>query len=172
MPTGSHILKMCTKCGETKPLKEFYKRWKNLKNRHEQCRSCKLKKRHEWMARRGSDYTTEWKNKNAKNFEVYHLAQDKYHAKKAGLSWEEYVRISEEQKGLCGICNQRNIPKLKRRLVFDHDHATGKFRGLICHYCNIVLGAAKDNPETLIAAAKYLEYASYAERFNPAGLGC
>lgn len=43
-----------------------------------------------------------------------------------------------------------------RMPVFDHDHATGKFRGWICNECNKGLGSFKDSPETLRAAIDYL----------------
>lgn len=44
-------------------------------------------------------------------------------------------------------------------LVFhvDHCHDSGKVRGLLCMACNIMLGKAQDNTETLRAAIKYLE---------------
>jgi hypothetical protein len=39
----------------------------------------------------------------------------------------------------------------------DHDHATRKFRGLICSACNKILGIAKDSEETLLNASAYLK---------------
>jgi len=50
----------------------------------------------------------------------------------------------------CEICS------IQGKIVFDHDHVTGKFRGWICERCNFSLGHAKDNPETLEKMAKYL----------------
>lgn len=50
----------------------------------------------------------------------------------------------------CEICGNGG------KIVFDHDHATGKFRGWICHSCNVALGAAKDNPAILQAQMRYL----------------
>ena len=41
-------------------------------------------------------------------------------------------------------------------LCLDHDHVTEKFRGWLCLNCNHGLGKFKDNPETLIRAAEYL----------------
>lgn len=38
----------------------------------------------------------------------------------------------------------------------DHDHTTGKIRGTLCRGCNHGLGNFCDNPQLLIAAAKYL----------------
>lgn len=39
----------------------------------------------------------------------------------------------------------------------DHDHATGKARGLLCTKCNLLLGLALESPVTLRSAASYLE---------------
>jgi hypothetical protein len=41
----------------------------------------------------------------------------------------------------------------------DHCHQTGTFRGLLCHLCNKGLGLFKDRPDTLLAAARYLQVA-------------
>ena len=61
--------------------------------------------------------------------------------------------LTEENK-FCVICEDF-APK---RMVNDHDHTTGFYRGRICHSCNIVLGMARDKPRTLINAIKYLRY--------------
>ena len=43
-----------------------------------------------------------------------------------------------------------------RRLAVDHNHTTGKVRGLLCSNCNTLLGKAKDNVNILQAAIDYL----------------
>lgn len=53
--------------------------------------------------------------------------------------------------GECEIC--KNIS----RLVYDHNHADGSFRGWICRHCNCGLGFFRDNVDNLITAARYLE---------------
>jgi len=45
----------------------------------------------------------------------------------------------------------------KLKLLIDHDHETGKIRGLLCHRCNTGLGFFLDNPHFLTNAAFYLE---------------
>ena len=57
-------------------------------------------------------------------------------------------RKKPEQCELCGSLG---------RICFDHDHNTGKFRGWICHRCNVVLGLTKDNSELLLAIVEYLK---------------
>jgi hypothetical protein len=54
--------------------------------------------------------------------------------------------------------NLRNrLPR--RRLVGDHCHATGKFRGIICDNCNVAMGLTGDQPELLRALADWIEAA-------------
>jgi Recombination endonuclease VII len=52
---------------------------------------------------------------------------------------------------LCEICGELNI-----RIVFDHCHRRGHFRGWICDRCNRVLGLVKDSPKLLSLLQKYL----------------
>lgn len=43
------------------------------------------------------------------------------------------------------------------RTSIDHDHNTGKVRGLLCHPCNMALGIVKESVETLLRLGVYLE---------------
>jgi hypothetical protein len=63
------------------------------------------------------------------------------------------LRPKPDRCEICGIMEEN----LNRKLYFDHDHKTGKFRGWICHQCNTALGMARDNIEILEAMIKYLE---------------
>jgi hypothetical protein len=53
---------------------------------------------------------------------------------------------------LCEVCNELHI-----RIVFDHCHDSGKFRGWLCDRCNRVLGLLKDNELLFRKLADYLE---------------
>lgn len=63
-----------------------------------------------------------------------------------------FYSLCEDQDWKCLICGE--IPK---RLFVDHCHKTDKFRGLICPGCNSGLGFFKDNPKSLLNAAKYIQ---------------
>ncbi len=66
------------------------------------------------------------------------LCQRKCKLKKNfGITLEDYDRMFAEQKGLCKICGGDTPNK---RLAIDHDHKTGKVRGLLCLRCNTKLG--------------------------------
>lgn len=64
------------------------------------------------------------------------MTRSKPRAKQLGVSDDDYARMLEAQGGVCAICG--NPPK-SRRLHVDHDHRTGKVRGLLCFRCNRAL---------------------------------
>ena len=71
-----------------------------------------------------------------------------------GLTLAEYDKMFEEQNGTCAICNGINIDG--RRLFIEHNHKTGKIRGLLCYRCNTTLGIL-ENIEFCKKANKYLK---------------
>jgi hypothetical protein len=71
------------------------------------------------------------------------------------LTTGQYDEMALLQCGLCAICGEECATN--RRLAVDHDHATGKIRGLLCQACNTSLGKFKDSPALLRRAANYLE---------------
>lgn len=68
-----------------------------------------------------------------------------------GLELDDYAKMFEAQGGVCAICAQ---PPGDQLLQVDHDHRTGKVRGLLCHKCNKALGLLGEQVE---AALPYLE---------------
>lgn len=73
---------------------------------------------------------------------------------KYGLTKEQYLNLLENQNYKCKIC--KNTELYYDKLIVDHDHNTGKVRGLLCSGCNKGLGLFKDNPEFLVRAADYI----------------
>jgi Recombination endonuclease VII len=75
-----------------------------------------------------------------------------------------YDRLFELQNGLCAICGRPpeaqptgRYRTMRAILATDHNHQTGKVRGLLCHHCNQVLGWARENPDHVRDMIKYLE---------------
>ncbi len=56
------------------------------------------------------------------------------------------------QNGGCAICGQPQ----ERRLHVDHDHKTGRIRGLLCGSCNRAIGLLKESVASLASAIGYL----------------
>lgn len=77
--------------------------------------------------------------------------------RKFGITEAEYRERLAQQGGRCAICGSDD-PRSKRTRLFcvDHDHSTGKVRGLLCVSCNAMLGAINDSVERLQAGIEYL----------------
>jgi|SRR6266702_756529 len=103
----------------------------------------------------------ERKKKNMQNFILRHGRKRWSHLKRSyDLTKEKFEALYRQQNGLCAICGKpedETYKGLSRSLSVDHDHITGKIRGLLCSGCNQGLGKFSDNPETLRSAALYLE---------------
>lgn len=120
-----------------------------------------------------------WRKRNATHVRAYKNAYAKAHrteTERMRYSWlskngmkdsdykrlrrysitvQEYNDLFEKQKGRCAICEIAQVD-LDRQLSVDHDHVTGKVRGLLCINCNLLLGNAKDKVDTLERGIEYL----------------
>lgn len=78
--------------------------------------------------------------------------------RKDGLDPEACERLlSQHNNGHCEICASR-VPGGKGGWHVDHDHATGKLRGILCGSCNRGLGFFRDDTDVLEAAVRYLRF--------------
>lgn len=75
---------------------------------------------------------------------------------KYGLTPEDLASLEAKQNNCCAVCNLPAGKNWRGRLFVDHDHNTGKVRGLLCNDCNVGIGRFRDNPALLKAAAEYL----------------
>ena len=73
------------------------------------------------------------------------------------ISASDFQELLAECNYACEVCGTdiQNTPQ--KRLVRDHNHDTGQFRGMACDSCNRGLGLFDDNPNLLISAAGYLK---------------
>ena len=78
-----------------------------------------------------------------------------YYKRNYGITLKEYEELIQEQNNVCAICGQ--VCSTGKKLAIDHDHTTGKVRGLLCKNCNVALGQFKDSVDVLQKAIKYLE---------------
>lgn len=126
-------MKTCTHCKKEKPFEAFYKDKKTKKGYMSKCKAClKL-----------IDSPSAKKNRSLKF--LYNL------------SLNQVTEMYMLQEGKCAICNVfKPTYNTHGGLVIDHDHNTGKVRGLLCTNCNVLLGRAQDNIQLLHKAANYL----------------
>lgn len=98
-------------------------------------------------------YRRQFPDNNRRYYRNHHLL------KTYGITYEQYEVIYKQQGGVCAVCG--SVPDAVKHgrvsLVVDHDHATGKIRGLLCNNCNSGLGIIGDTIEHLEKALAYLK---------------
>ena len=116
------------------------------------CRMCKKERSRKWDAAHRNERARRdrgWRRDHPRRVFASALKH------KYGLSLETYEGLLAAQNNGCAICGEPC--GVRGKLSVDHDHQTGKVRGLLCHECNVGLGAFRDNPQRLLAAAEYLQ---------------
>ena len=78
-----------------------------------------------------------------------------------GLEPEQAHTLFDAFYHRCAICGQVETAVSRtgrpKSIAVDHDHDTGRIRGVLCDRCNRALGYLRDNPDLLRRAADYLE---------------
>jgi Recombination endonuclease VII len=129
----THII--CNKCGVEKPISEYYKG-------HKRCKEC---------------YSKDYKDKKPSFLDKKDYMLKYTYGQNFGLN--EYNNLLEKQNTVCAICLNPNTNGRSdtNNLYVDHDHKTGKVRGLLCSNCNRSLGLVGDNIQTLQSMIEYLK---------------
>lgn len=141
--------KYCRGCGEDKPPEAFYRDRSTRSGLAAYCTPCKTA-----YLRRHIENDPERFKAKARVRARRHRRRKEY-----GLTDTEFAALVAEHESTCCICGvavSDDSPEHNTRLVVDHDHATGKVRGILCDPCNTGLGRFRDDPALLVAAANYL----------------
>ena len=85
-----------------------------------------------------------------------------YSLKKYGITPVDYNQMFAKQNGCCLYCDKHQS-EFDYRLCVDHNHTTGKVRGLLCYRCNVILGTVENNLELV---KKMLAGTSESPLFN------
>jgi hypothetical protein len=143
-------------CGKTGPAKTYFV--------GARCRPCYARARYrkdpeKTLSNRRKHYQADpqrfreqrkkYKPREAKNNRDWRLRQ-------YGVTQEEYDLLFKKQKGCCKICGTKK-PGHRKNFCVDHDHETGKVRGLLCSRCNFGIGLFDDDVGVLKKAIRYLE---------------
>lgn len=81
------------------------------------------------------------------------------------LTEAEYQELYQTQGGRCAICMKRSP---RRKFDTDHDHTTGRIRGLLCRRCNRALGAFEYSMDVLLNLINYTDKI-YRDRYTHHG---
>lgn len=144
------MTKVCTKCLIEQPLENFRSRGGKQKHLVKSwCKSCYFKVHKKWVEG-NTEKVREYRAKDP-----WTLSK---RCKRHGISPVEFWTLYEEQDGTCPICDKAISAEDS---AIDHNHETGKVRGILCKSCNRALGLLGDNPKTLKRAEKYLKEKGY-----------
>jgi hypothetical protein len=124
--------KICFKCRQVKSLNDFHKNKVKKGGFSGRCKDCCKEHYH------NTGYMHRQKELVLKR--RYHLTLDMY---------EDMVL---SQGDSCAICKDGTS-----KLNVDHNHTTGKVRGLLCHSCNLAIGLLKDDVQITLNAAEYIK---------------
>lgn len=149
MSDSTQNLKTCNKCGTPQSLANFHAKSNSPDGHSYTCKECFKAYRRQYYL----DHIPEHRE--------YYYAKGKYYFldKLYGVDPETYHRMLKEQDGVCAIC--KKPPAELQPLHLDHDHQTGKPRGLLCAKCNSMLTHFGDRTEGLL---KMLDYVQRGER--------
>ena len=138
--------KVCIDCGISKPLSDFYSVPRGRLGVGTRCRLCDNIRSTKWKKENSGRVRATHRTWLQNNPDRYATLQRKYTLKrKYGLAEEDYYRLLAVQGGVCKICKlpERRKDGRTRKIVplsVDHDHGTGRVRGLLCSSCNGHLG--------------------------------
>lgn len=141
-------MRYCPDCDEERPLSEFYpdKRVKDGLTRR--CRTHHSRSSYESRQKRLAS-PSQRREYNRRY----------WRARRYGLLPADFDALLAAQDGVCAICRQAETDTWRgnvKDLAVDHDHETGRVRGLLCAQCNTALGKFRDDAELLRAAMSYL----------------
>lgn len=144
--------KCCSRCQATKASESFHNRADQKDGLAPQCKDCSNARRKAWREanpERNRYRIQAWRDNNPDAIKDHDLR------KNYGIGLAEYRRLFAKQNECCAICD-RHQSEFQKALAVDHDHETGKVRGLLCGDCNIAIGLLQDSVAKVLAAASYL----------------
>jgi cytochrome b involved in lipid metabolism len=155
-------MKTCTKCKQNLEDIDFCKDKSNKSGLTSWCKTCRNDHNKGWRAN-NPDKIKVLNERHTQTRKEYYSKPDiklKYRKasikKQFGIEYDVYEFLDEKQGGVCAICKTDEKSVRNKHLCIDHDHSTGKIRGLLCSNCNRGLGLLKDSEEILKSAIQYL----------------
>ena len=139
-------MRKCVVCKEYKEEVEFYKCSAKKDGISYRCKIC------DNLARK------KYYQNNQERCRI--LSRNRHWKHKYNVTPEQYEELLKKQNYRCAICNTENSSYNQGHInhfAIDHDHNTGRIRGLLCHNCNRALGLFKDSALNLEQAYYYLK---------------
>lgn len=144
-------MKYCPNCNKELSDNSFYKSSTNKDGLAIYCRDCD-RERNKKYRESHPDYAKEYRSRNIEKARA--RGRDVLMKRKYGIDYSEFIAMSNKQNNKCAICgNDLDMGKLTH---VDHDHKTGKVRGILCRNCNHGLGNFMDDISLMAKAIDYL----------------
>lgn len=145
--------KTCNKCNRTLPIVNFRAAKTTADRHHNACNDCEATRWKTWYAEDNDLKKIKNSIRNKAYFKTDNGQENELRKKlrRYGITLEDYVQLLIRCEGLCEICHENEA------YAIDHDHTTGKVRGLLCNTCNLALGTFKDDKNLMSAAILYLD---------------
>lgn len=154
-------MKTCRMCEQHKPMDDFHANRRERDGRRGECRECfNAYQRERWLAREDIRQSkairdAEWRRNNPDRQKAIHRRHNL--KRNYGMTVGQYEAMLRAQSSGCAACGSKdNGDSRFDTFAVDHDHRTGKVRGLLCSQCNFALGHVNDDPDRLMALAAYL----------------
>lgn len=150
--TAPEGFKRCTHCKEVLPQEQFHKAKAFHDGLSRRCKKCAYEFHEAWRQRNKVQAAA-----NAKRWRANNKERSDDHSRKQnyGIPLGTYARMLAQQNGKCAICEATEGGG-RGAFHVDHDHSSGKVRGLLCEACNLGLGKFRDRADVLASAIKYL----------------
>jgi len=152
-------MKICTKCNEQKSLIEYPKDKTKKDGVHTQCKVCHRERNKNkrltdpvWREKanaKSAAYRSKFPDKNKQSIRNATLKA------KYGITSKQYEELFKNQGYCCAVCGRKES-KGYGKMPVDHNHVTGKVRGILCQPCNVTLGKVEEKEEILLSLIKYL----------------
>jgi len=156
-------MKTCTKCNTEKPLDKYGVDKTTKDGYRYSCKECYNAQQREY-ANNNKDLIKSRNAAKAEQRKAYYQSDRgkessrRSHLKrKYDITLEEYNELLEQQNNKCKICNTEETSERNEFLSVDHEHSSGRIRGLLCNTCNRALGLFQDSSEVLQNALIYLQ---------------
>jgi hypothetical protein len=172
-------VKTCTRCKTHKDLSQFHLDPKTKDLRVSRCKACVAHNSKSWYEKNKETVKAKALGYHTRNRDICIARQRRYLDKNPVLAigrplvkywpgstpqqaYDNYSRMLEQQNNLCAVCYRSETAKDSRtgkvkRLSVDHDHTTGKVRGLLCAKHNKAVGLLDDSINLCYGLIKYLK---------------
>lgn len=170
------LKKICSKCKKEKRIEDEFYKDRSLKSGYRgRCKQCckeymqrpEIKKQYDEYHKKHNAKPETIKYKREYSRKYYAIPENRAKLRKAeirhnlkrwyGITLEEKRQMWRDQKGICKVTNCNKKLDSANESCVDHNHKTGKVRGLICRNCNFIIGHAHEDIKILEGIIEYLK---------------